>query len=557
MLFFLALGLVLVAAWQIRVLAIDRSLPYPQHVDEIFIADRAANILRTGDFNTHYFIYPSLPTYVAAAAMTYGFFDAANHLELKSTQEIGPVTYPYVLHPRIVRPARLLFALISVIGLGIVAAIARQLGGGGTAGLAAMVLAPAWLGLSWLYFELSATYLNVNVIACVMAWALLWLVTSRLEQEDWRIKAIYPGILAGLAIGCKYNYGPIVLAPLLAIFWHGGERRFPKALALAATTGAVFLLSSPFTLLDFQGFLDGIGKVVYMYNTRFFDRPESQTFFSHLWLNLQEIQADLGAGGTFFVLAGAVWVFRRDRRRAAILAIFPLVLLLQMSNLRTHFLRNLLPLLPLWTLLGALGLVATARLLAALAARRPLLARLGPPQLAGLALAALLAVAVLFLPLGAPRKWLEMPVRSRQEATAWLLDGRLEEGGRRREVIVAEELSLHPGPFEEAGVELRKIKMRSLSTAAFLAELEKSPDALVLMPRFVSAHWDHPAAAQGEKLLPGLAALHAELEPIKEFGSQMVSVCFDSPLHGDPSFVIGRHRRAAPVAAIDAPAMLP
>jgi hypothetical protein len=551
---YLALGLVLAAAWHIRVVAIDRSLPYPQHVDEIFIADKAANMLRTGDFNPHYFIYPGLPTYLAAAAMTWGFLDAANHLELKSTAEIGPVTYPYIEHPRVVRPARLLFAFFSLIGLAILAFIARRLGGGGLGGLAAMVLAPAWLGLSWLYFELSATYLNVNAIGCTLGWAALWLATGRLEDEGWRIKALYPGILAGMTIACKYNFGVLLPALLLAIFWHGGERRLAKAFALLATTGATFLLCAPYTLLDFSGFLDGLGKVVYMYNTKFFDRPESQTFWSHLWLNLKDVQADLGAGGTLFVLAGAVWLARREPRRAAILAIFPLLLLLQMSNLRSHFLRNLLPLLPLWTLLGALGLVAAAKALAALAAGRPSLARLGPPQRALAALVLLLAGAAIFLPVGAPAEWLEMPVRSRQDATAWLL----ENGGRTKTVIAAEELALHPGPFAAAGIELRKLRMRSLGVEAFLAELEKSPDALVLLPRFVVAHWDLQAKHEFEKLLPGLASLHAELEPLREFGSQQVSVCFDSPLHGDPLFVVGRPRRAAAtLAAIDAQKMLP
>jgi hypothetical protein len=225
-----------------------------------------------------------------------------------------------------------------------------------------------------------------------------------------------------------------------------------------------------------------------------------------------------------------------------------------MSNLRSHFLRNLLPLLPLWTLFGALGLVAAAKALAALAAGRPSLARLGPPQRALAALVLLLAGAAIFLPVGAPAEWLEMPVRSRQDATAWLL----ENGGRTKTVIAAEELALHPGPFAAAGIELRKLRMRSLGVEAFLAELEKSPDALVLLPRFVVAHWDLQAKHEFEKLLPGLASLHAELEPLREFGSQQVSVCFDSPLHGDPLFVVGRPRRAAAtLAAIDAQKMLP
>ena len=55
--------------------------------------------------------------------------DAANHLELQSTREIGSVNYPYYQVPRVVRPARRLFALISVAGMLLLALVARQLGG--------------------------------------------------------------------------------------------------------------------------------------------------------------------------------------------------------------------------------------------------------------------------------------------------------------------------------------------------------------------------------------------------------------------------------------------
>lgn len=108
----LALALVLSAAMWLRLQVIEKSLPYPQHIDETFLSNNAANMLRTGDFNPHFFMYPGLPIYLTAAAMSYGYLDAANHLELKSTREIGSVNVPYYRHPRILRPARQLFALV-------------------------------------------------------------------------------------------------------------------------------------------------------------------------------------------------------------------------------------------------------------------------------------------------------------------------------------------------------------------------------------------------------------------------------------------------------------
>lgn len=545
--------------WRFRV--IENSMPYPQHVDEMYLADKGANILKTGDFNPHFFMYPGLPIYLTAAAMTYGYLDAANHLELQNTSQIGYVGYPYYEHPRVVRPARRLFALISVIGLALIGLVARELRSAPPgkfqpddpakpqsscrAALAAMVLAAAWLALSSLYFEQSQSYLNVNIVGSAFAWATILLVLRWLPRQDWLAKAIWPGVLVGAVVACKYNFATVALAPLLALLFYGGRRRLGKTFVLLAAMGATFLLCAPYTLLDFKTFLDDLALITHIYREGSFGVPESKTFGSHLLLTLREIQQDFGAGGTLFVLAGAFALFRRDPRRALIATVFPVLLLLQMCSLPTHLMRNLVPFLPLWALLGALGVVAAARWLAAAAAAWPPLGRRSAPQRAALALAALLAGLALLLPLGAPGRWLAFPLASRQQATAWLIAN----APKDRPVIVASEIGFHPRPFAAAGVELRTIAWRSLSASALLAELARNPDSLVVAPHMGAVHWEPRMVTLGEKMLPRMAALLTEIEPLQTFGSQPVSVNFDSPPGGDPLFVVGRPRRSAETLA--------
>ncbi len=86
---YLALALVLVLALALRFRVIEKGMPYPQHVDETYLADTGAAILKTGTSIRTSSCIPGLPIYLTAAAMTYGYLDAANHLELQKTAEIG------------------------------------------------------------------------------------------------------------------------------------------------------------------------------------------------------------------------------------------------------------------------------------------------------------------------------------------------------------------------------------------------------------------------------------------------------------------------------------
>jgi hypothetical protein len=532
----LALALVLAAAFWLRLTVIDKSMPYPQHVDETFLSDNGANMLRSGDFNPHFFMYPGLPIYLTAAAMTWGYLDAANHLELKSTREIGSVNYPYYKHPRLVRPARVLFALISVAGMLMLALLARRLGDGGIGGLAAMVLAPAWLALSPLYFEQSQAYLNVNIVGSALAWTTLWLVVKNFERPGLAAKVLLPGIFCGLVIASKYNFAAILLAPLLAIFWRGAAP-LRQAILLFGVAGATFLCCAPYTLLDFSAFLDDLGKITYVYRGGEFGSRESASFGGHLLLNLTEMHREFGAASGLFVLIGTVVLARRDWRRLLLVAVFPLLLFYSMTASPTHLMRNLVPFLPLWALCAATGAVAAWRFLAAwLAARRP---AWSARWRTAAALLAILAPLAFFLPLGAPREFLAKRYGSRQEATAWLL----ENAPKDRPLLVARELGLHPAPFRKAGLLLKELPLRSLSAEELRAELAENPEALVLLPRTHAYHWDPEVLAAGRELLPKFESFLQEVEPVREFGSELVSVTFEYPPGGDPKILIGRPRR--------------
>ena len=159
------LALCAVAFW-LRTAHISASLPYPQHVDEASITKFAANILTTGDYYPTHFDKPSLPAYLAAAAMSVGFISTAPELGVERNHDIdirddlGDVSYPFYTLPGVVEKARWLFALLSVVAMAAGGVVACQLLGRP----GALILAPLVLALSSFYFDMSHSYLNVDIV---------------------------------------------------------------------------------------------------------------------------------------------------------------------------------------------------------------------------------------------------------------------------------------------------------------------------------------------------------------------------------------------------------
>src|SRR3954454_13121918 len=54
------------AAAALRVWGVANALPYVQHADEPKVVDAAVHMVKTGDLNPHWFLYPSLLMYLQA-----------------------------------------------------------------------------------------------------------------------------------------------------------------------------------------------------------------------------------------------------------------------------------------------------------------------------------------------------------------------------------------------------------------------------------------------------------------------------------------------------------
>ena len=228
----LALGAILLGALALRLLEARRGLPYLHHWDEPFVANRALQILRTGDFNPHFFNYGSLVIYADAAV------DALHYLALARLPDGDPaalrdpgavrfrgaredplVTAPeqepyWVSHPSFYLWNRRLTALFGTLAVALTFALARRLaepGSGNRAGLAA-AFALATCGY---HIEQSA-WITTDVPAATLALAVLLGTLAFVDGAGPRSLLLAAAAL-GLAASTKYNSAVFALVPAGAL----------------------------------------------------------------------------------------------------------------------------------------------------------------------------------------------------------------------------------------------------------------------------------------------------------------------------------------------------
>ena len=318
------------------------------HPDESVgqIVGAVDSVLR-GDFNPHFFNYPSLCIYATAA------FTFVLQIAGFSTNAASP-DYPWPLVRDIILAGRL-FSVLCGAGTAVCAwGMAREVGlrRGAILSGALLALCPGLVQHShFATVDVPATFF---VAACL--WATMRAFNNPTQLKPW----IWAAILAGLATGTKYNAGLVVLAPLVALFVaRRGEHKPAKGL-FAATLGLValaFLITTPFALLsprEFWGDPNSPTQMGLGFELLVHPRIGSGEIFEGTGLGwVYHLTFNLPFALTWpLLIAGiaGVWLARKDRRHLPLIA-FALVYFLVIGASNVRFMRYtffLVPPLLLW-----------------------------------------------------------------------------------------------------------------------------------------------------------------------------------------------------------------
>ncbi len=249
--FILAVGTVL-RCWGIQ-FGLPLELARP---DEEKIAQAAFHILQ-GDFNPHFFLYPSLFIYLTAAAyaVLVVFERVLGTSAVAVSLAAGAMADPSLLH----LVARGLAAASGIATIVVLYGAASELFPRRAALAAAAFLAIAFLHVRDSHF--GVTDVPVTLLTVCAFWGGARIATRGVTLS----RSAVTGLLCGLAASTKYNAALIALPALVAIASHGFIlRRVSVMLALAAAVAlaigltAGFLGGTPFAVLDRPAFLADI-----------------------------------------------------------------------------------------------------------------------------------------------------------------------------------------------------------------------------------------------------------------------------------------------------------
>lgn len=353
-----ALGVTLVGAALLRVWALGQGIPFAVGVDEPEVMERAVRMIKTGDFNPHFYDYPALYIYIQAAVASVRFLVGAMRGQWSALAQVSAADF--YLWAR---------AVTASVGTASVYLLYRAGLRWGTtvALLGAALFAVMPLHVRESHFVLTDVPTTFFVV-------LTLLLSLRAYEQPRLATFILAGTAAGLAAAAKYNGGLAVVMPVIACLGSRGARR-PKAALMGAMLAAVFvvfLLTAPYTVLDLPTFLNAFARLSSDYRTPVARaEPVAITALKEIRNALDWRQSSILAAvpvgvGSLLAIGGVVlglWrslVARPVRTPWALATLFPLLYFWFVARQNLHFARYLLPLLPSVSLLTAAFIVRLA-----------------------------------------------------------------------------------------------------------------------------------------------------------------------------------------------------
>ncbi len=346
-------------AFIIRAPLVESDTVYLYQEDDAHHFNRTVEMYKNGDPNPHYFNKPSLHFYLRQPAVMAGVWSAKERGELTSSREVR-TRDPYGLggyaftasHPTIVRWNR---AFSVALSLGVVLM---------TFIVTLQLTSNHWYGF---FAALIPGYSlevvrNSHIVGVDILMALMCLISTSCGmwagQSSLRRALFLSSIFAGLAASSKYNAAPIALVPFTAWILIKQFRLSISLLILIvfAVIGA-FFLGTPYALITFSSFLDGVGYEIWHYSVaghaeHSAGRGLPQIIFYSRWL----LNEGTGVTIAFLGVLGSVVLLCSKSTSKAIFLCFPLAYLTLMVLQKTNFTRNMVVIVPYVAACAACGL---------------------------------------------------------------------------------------------------------------------------------------------------------------------------------------------------------
>ncbi len=322
----LLLYLMLLSGLILRYKSIWFGYPLIIHPDEPTLINTAAKILKNVDLNPHFFNYPSLIIYLQSLVIPRVHFFLAG---------------------------RIIASIFSVISLYVVYLIGRKL-----ANDKAGIFAAFTVAISPLHITNSA-YVTTDIWVAIFLTFILFF-SLKIYEEDKLSNYLFAGLFVGLAMGSKYTafifFSSVLLAHLLSKGFNF-KQFFERNIILSSITAIViFLITTPFAILDYKEFLKDLIFEGYHYRNGHIGSEAIGNTSWDLYFNYLLSSSGVGYIILFLVLLSLIFLFKKQYRVLLIVAIPPLLFFFFVGSYKVYFPRNIVSLVPALAILAATSL---------------------------------------------------------------------------------------------------------------------------------------------------------------------------------------------------------
>jgi 4-amino-4-deoxy-L-arabinose transferase-like glycosyltransferase len=350
---------IIVAAAALRLWNIGSGIPYAVGPDEPQVMNRVAHMMKTGDFNPHFFDWPTLTFYLNLIVSCFTFLAGAmrgawSHLDQVSAAEL------YLA-------GRQFTAILGAATVALTFAAGRRWGNPvALVAAALMAVIPGHVRES--HFVLT------DVPTAFFTTLALLMALRAYERQTWSAFA-WAGAAAGLAASCKYNGSMAIVMPIAVIAGAGGAitLKVQRLLIVLGAMALAFLIGTPYAVLDLPAFLNDYARLAASFARERGGDPG-------WWIYLKHVSGALAWPAFVAALVGLILSIRQgisgpDRVRGWVLVAFAAVYFTVLARSYQIYGRYMLPLYPVLSICAAVGVMAAVRLLPRL--RLPAVSRLG------------------------------------------------------------------------------------------------------------------------------------------------------------------------------------
>jgi len=352
---------IVVAAAVLRIWGLWFGLPHARARPDETAAISLAISLARGDPNPHFFHWPSFQLYALALIFR---IDAL--LRGDAREILGTLSFSHYA-----MLGRAWVALTGVLTVPAVFLLARRI-----SGLEAGLAAAALLAVAPLHVRDSHFAMTDVTMTGFVVWSLWMLVegAARLEEPQaaaWtsvRSKGLWimcgAGVVGGLATGTKYTAAAILVPAGLACVWVAVRtgtgvslRLLQSGLVFLAAWGAGFVLSTPFSVLDFPTFSADL-----LFDVQHLAGGHGPNL-GRGWIRHLSFSLPYGLGVATFAAAGAgvIVAIRQGNLGNWLLLAFTAAVLLATGRGYTVFARYVMPIVPVACVLAGQAVAALAR----------------------------------------------------------------------------------------------------------------------------------------------------------------------------------------------------